>query len=140
GNVVAMAPEWEIENAAALAKAGALRQAQGPRKRAKKIVRKKAPQGAVNWGQGSFDRLVDAQPEPLVPQLQLSAAMLINVLARGGDALADVRSLVFDNHQPRAQRYALARRAIALYRTLRTAGIVEQVAGDGRAPGIRLTV
>ncbi|WP_396658091.1 DEAD/DEAH box helicase [Microbacterium sp.] len=134
GNVVAMAPEWEIENAAALAKAG-----DDPAKR-KKIVRKKAPQGAVNWGQGSFDRLVAAQPEPLVPQLQLSAAMLINVLARGGDALADVRSLVFDNHQPPAQRYALARRAIALYRTLRTAGIVEQVAGDGGAPGIRLTV
>ncbi|MDQ2689662.1 MAG: DUF3516 domain-containing protein, partial [Chloroflexota bacterium] len=134
GNVVAMAPEWEIENAAALAKAG-----DDPSKR-KKIVRKKAPQGAVNWGMGSFERLVEAQPEPLVPQLQLSAAMLINVLARGGDALANTRALVFDNHQPAAQRYALARRAIALYRTLRTAGIVEQVADQDGAPGIRLTV
>ena len=134
GNVVVMAPDWEIENAAALAKAG-----DDPAKR-KKIVRKKAPQGAVNWGKGSFERLVEAQPEPLVPQLQLSAAMLINVLARGGDALANTRAIVFDNHQPRAQRYALARRAIALYRTLRTAGIVEQVAGEGGRPGIRLTV
>ncbi len=134
GNVVVMAPEWEIENAAALAKAGALRQAQEPGKKAKKIVRKKAPTGVVNWGLGSFERLVEAQPEPLVPQLQLTAAMLINVIARGGDVFANVRSLVFDNHEPRARRYELARRALAIFRTLVAAGVV-QVSGD-----IRLTV
>nr|WP_274636785.1 DEAD/DEAH box helicase [Microbacterium bovistercoris] len=119
GNVVVMAPEWEIENAAALAKA-----ADNPAKR-KKIVRKKAPTGAVNWGKGSFERLVAAVPEPLVPQLPLTAAMLINVIARGGDVFAHVRSLVFDNHQTRPQQYALARRALAIFRTLRDAGIVE---------------
>ncbi|HET6301616.1 DEAD/DEAH box helicase [Microbacterium sp.] len=135
GNVVVMAPEWEIENAVALAKADALRQAQGPAKKAKKIVRKKAPTGVVNWGEGSFERLVEAQPEPLVPQLQLTAAMLINVIARGGDVFANVRSLVFDNHQTRAQQYALARRALAIFRTLKAAGVVET---DG--DGIRLTV
>jgi len=135
GNVVVMAPEWEIENAVALAKADALRQAQGPAKKAKKIVRKKAPTGVVNWGEGSFERLVAAQPEPLVPQLQLTAAMLINVIARGGDVFANVRSLVFDNHQTRAQQYALARRALAIFRTLKAAGVVET---DG--DGIRLTV
>jgi len=130
GNVVVMAPEWEIENAAALAKA-----ADNPAKR-KKIVRKKAPTGAVNWGKGSFERLVDAAPEALVPQLQLSAAMLINVIARGGDVFAHVRSLVFDNHQTRAQQFALARRALAIFRTLRDAGIVEVGPDDG----IHLTV
>jgi len=130
GNVVVMAPEWEIENAAALAKA-----ADNPAKR-KKIVRKKAPTGAVNWGKGSFERLVDAAPEPLVPHLQLTAAMLINVIARGGDVFENVRSLVFDNHQTPAQRFALARRALAIFRTLRDAGIVEVVPEDG----IRLTV
>ncbi|MFT4210775.1 MAG: DUF3516 domain-containing protein [Microbacterium sp.] len=129
GNVVVMAPEWEIENAVALAKAG-----DDPAKR-KKIVRKKAPTGVVNWGEGSFERLRDGVPEPLVPQLQLTAAMLLNVIARGGDVFANVRSLVFDNHQTRAQRYALARRALAVFRTLRVAGVVEAT-GDG----IRLTV
>ncbi|WEG09123.1 DUF3516 domain-containing protein [Microbacterium horticulturae] len=129
GNVVVMAPEWEIENAAALAKA-----ADNPAKR-KKIVRKKAPTGAVNWGKGPFERLVDAAPEALVPQLQLSAAMLINVIARGGDVFAHVRSLVFDNHQTRAQQFALARRALAIFRTLRDAGIVEVSGSD-----IHLTV
>jgi superfamily II RNA helicase len=119
GTVVVMAPEWEIENEAALRKAG-----DDPAKR-KKIVRKKAPTGVVNWGLGSFERLVEAEPEPLVPQLQLTAAMLINVIARGGDVFENVRSLVFDNHEPRARRYELARRAIAIFRTLLTAGVVE---------------
>ncbi|WP_374451197.1 DEAD/DEAH box helicase [Microbacterium jejuense] len=134
GTVVVMAPEWEIENEAALRKAG-----DDPAKR-KKIVRKKAPTGVVNWGLGSFERLVEAEPEPLVPQLQLTAAMLINVIARGGDVFENVRSLVFDNHEPRARRYELARRAIAIFRTLVTAQVVEIDRRDAAAPGIHLTV
>ena len=129
GNVVVMAPEWEIENAVALAKAG-----DDPAKR-KKIVRKKAPTGVVNWGEGSFERLVAAVPEPLVPQMKLTAAMLINVIGRGGDVFSNVRSLVFDNHEPRARKYELARRAIAIFRTLVAAEIVVS-----DADGIRLTV
>lgn len=133
GNVLVMAPEWEVENAVALAKAG-----DDPAKR-KKIVRKKAPTGTVNWGEGSFERLVEAPPEPLVPQLRLTAAMLINVIARGGDVFAHVRSLVFDNHQPRAEQYALARRALAIFRTLVLSGIVE-IDRDTATPVIHLTV
>lgn len=129
GNVVAMAPEWEIENAVALAKAG------DDAAKRKKIVRKKAPTGVVNWGQGSFDRLVEAEPEPLQPHLQLTAAMLINVIGRGGDVFGNVRALVFDNHQSRARQYELARRAIAVFRTLVAAGVVV-----ADADGIRLTV
>ena len=141
GTVVVMAPEWEIENEAALRKAG------DDAAKRKKIVRKKAPTGVVNWGLGSFERLVEAEPEPLVPQLSLTAAMLINVIARGGDVFENVRSLVFDNHEPRARRYALARRAIAIFRTLLTAGVVEidrgggtDAAGRGIRDQIRLTV
>jgi hypothetical protein len=129
GNVVVMAPEWEIENAVALAKAG------DDAAKRKKIVRKKAPTGQVNWGEGSFERLIAAEPEPLTPHLQLTAAMLINVIGRGGDVFGNVRSLVFDNHEPRSRQYELARRALAIFRTLVTAGIV-----DAGADGIRLTV
>ncbi|MFT4280225.1 DEAD/DEAH box helicase [Microbacterium sp.] len=129
GTVVVMAPDWEIENAVALAKAA------GDAGKRKKIVRKKAPAGVVNWGEGSFTRLVEAAPEPLEPHLQLTAAMLINVIGRGGDVFANVRALVFDNHQSRARQYELARRALAIFRTLVAAGIV--VADDD---GIRLTV
>lgn len=129
GTVVVMAPDHEIENAAQILKAG------DDLKKQKKIVRKKAPQGFVNWTEQSYDRLVAAEPEPLVPQMKLTAAMLINVIARGGDVFANVRALVFDNHEPRARQYELARRAIAIFRTLVQAGVVE--AG---ADGIRLTV
>ena len=134
GNVVVMAPEWEIENAVALAKAG------DDAAKRKKIVRKKAPTGVVNWGEGSYERLIAAAPEPLVPQLKLSAAMLINVIGRGGDVFANVRALVFDNHEPRARKYELARRAIAIFRTLVDAGIVEVEREPASAPRIRLTV
>ncbi len=129
GNVVVMAPEWEIENEVALRRAG-----DDPAKR-KKLVRKKAPTGVVNWGLGSFERLVEASPEPLAPHMQLTAAMLINVIGRGGDVFGNVRALVFDNHEPRARQFELARRAIDIFRTLRIAGIVDVVERD-----IRLTV
>lgn len=134
GNVVVMAPEWEIENAVALAKAG-----DDPAKR-KKIVRKKAPTGVVNWAEGSYERLIAAPPEPLMPQLKLSAAMLINVIGRGGDVFGNVRSLVFDNHESRARRFELARRAIAIFRTLVDAGIVEIDRTAASGPSIRLTL
>jgi hypothetical protein len=130
GTVVVMAPDHEIENTAAVAKAG------DDPKKLRKVVRKKAPQGFVNWSEATFDRLVDAEPEPLVPHLQLTAAMLINVIARGGDVFTNVRSLVQDNHEPQARRYELARRALAIFRTLVAAEVVEV----GPGGGIRLTV
>ena len=129
GTVVVMAPDHEIENAAQILKAG------DDLKKQKKIVRKKAPQGFVNWTEQSYDRLVAAEPEPLQPQMKLTAAMLINVIARGGDVFGNVRSLVFNNHEPRPRQYELARRAIAIFRTLVQAGVVE-----AREGGIRLTV
>lgn len=131
GTVVVMAPEHEIENTSAVAKAG-----DDPKKQ-KKIVRKKAPQGFVNWGEASFERLVAAEPEPLEPHLQLTAAMMINVIARGGDVFENVRSLVFDNHEPRARKYELARRALGIFRTLVAADVV---VADAVTGGIRLTV
>ena len=142
GTVVVMAPEHEIENAQALAKA-ALRQAQEPNSRVKKVVRKKAPQGFVNWSESTFERLVAAEPEPLVARMQLTAAMMINVLARGGDVFENVRSLVRDNHEPRARQFDLARRALAIFRTLVAADVVEIDRGSGEAsarPVVRLTV
>jgi superfamily II RNA helicase len=119
GTVIVEAPEHEIENAAALRKAG------DDPKKLKKVVRKKPATGFVTWGRGSFDRLIAAEPEPLTPHFDVTAAMLINVIARGGDALANMRRLIFENHQPRARQYELARRALGIYRTLVTAGIVE---------------
>lgn len=129
GTVVAQAPEHESENLKAIEKAG-----DDPKKR-RKIVRKKAPDGFVSWGEPSFRKLIEAEPETLTSSMQITSAMLINVIARGGDVFSHVRALVFDNHEPWKRQLALARRALGLYRSLLTAGVVENV--DGR---IQLTV
>ncbi|AYG02611.1 DEAD/DEAH box helicase [Gryllotalpicola protaetiae] len=129
GTVIVEAPEHEIENSQALRKAG------DDPKKLKKVVRKKPAAGFVTWGRGSFDRLIAAEPEPLTPHFEVTAAMLINVIARG-HALADMRRLIFENHQPRARQYELARRALGIYRTLVTSGIVQTDA----AGNVSLTV
>ncbi|TFC18116.1 DEAD/DEAH box helicase [Cryobacterium glucosi] len=130
GTVVIQAPDHETENLKAIEKAG-----DDPKKK-RKIIRKKAPEGFVSWGEPSFQRLVSAEPETLHSSMQMTAAMLINVIGRGGDAFAHVYELVFDNHEPWKRQLAHARRALGIYKTLRAAGIVEQSAsGD-----IRLTV
>ncbi|MFT8637984.1 MAG: DUF3516 domain-containing protein, partial [Pseudoclavibacter sp.] len=127
GLVVAEAPEHEIENARAEAKAA------GDPKKLKRIKRKQAPAGFVTWGRPTFERLVSAPPETLVPQLQITHSMMLAEIAQGGDVFARVRRLIFGSAQPRAEQYALARRAIQIYRTLRAAGVVEQHRdGDGR--------
>ncbi|MFB7249224.1 DEAD/DEAH box helicase [Microbacterium sp. NPDC056234] len=129
GTVVAQAPEHESENVAAIKKAG-----DDPKKK-RKIVRKKAPDGFVSWGEPSFLKLVAAEPETLTSHMQITSAMMLNVIGRGGDVFANVRSLIFDNHEPRAKQRVLAIRALGIYRTLRESGIVED-----DADGIRLTV
>src|ERR1700712_4160096 len=133
GTVVAQAPEHETENIKAIEKAG-----DDPKKR-RKIVPKKAPEGFVSWGEPSFRKLIDAEPETLTSSMQITSAMLINVVGRGGDVYGHLRALVFDNHEPWKRQLALARRAIELYRSLLTAGVVEAVRTGGEVQ-IRLTV
>ncbi|TBN57012.1 DUF3516 domain-containing protein [Glaciihabitans arcticus] len=125
GTVVAQAPEHEAENARLVAKAG------DDPKKLKKVVRKKAPEGFVSWGEPSFTRLINAEPETLVSSMQVSHSMLLNVIGRdrstsGGDAFTDMRDLIFGSHDPWKSQLAMARKALSIYRTLRAAGIVEQ--------------
>ncbi|MCW4384621.1 DUF3516 domain-containing protein [Salinibacterium sp. SYSU T00001] len=129
GDVVVQAPEHETENAKALAKAG------NDPKKLKKLVRKRPPEGFVSWGEPSFQRLIAAEPERLTSSMAVSHSMILNVVARGGDAFATMRRLLEDNHEPRSRQRMLLRQALAIYRTLRTAGVVEEVGGS-----IRLTV
>src|SRR5579859_7585481 len=90
GLVVVQAPEHVIANDKALAKIG-----DDPKKR-RKFVRRKPPPGMVSWGQPTFDRLVAAEPEPLKSSFAVSHAMLLNVIARPGDAFASMRRLLTD--------------------------------------------
>ncbi len=123
GDVVAEAPEHDIENARAIAKAG-----DDPKKKSK-IKRKKAPEGFVSWGQASFERLIAAEPEPMVSRMRITHAMVLAVVARGASPFEDVRALVFENHESRARQLAMARRALTIARTLINARVIEKVDG-----------
>jgi superfamily II RNA helicase len=135
GNVVVEAPEHVVENEKALAKAG-----DDPKKR-RKVVRKKPPEGSIGWGKPTFERLVEAEPEPLTSSFQVSHAMLLNVIGRPGDAFTAMRKLLEDNHEERPAQRRLIRRAIAIYRALLAAGVVEKLdEPDETGRSIRLTV
>ncbi|WBC22393.1 MULTISPECIES: DEAD/DEAH box helicase [unclassified Solwaraspora] len=135
GTVVVQAPEHVIENEKALAKAG-----DDPKKR-RKVVRKKPPEGSIGWGKPTFERLVEAEPEPLTSSFRVSHAMLLNVISRPGDAFTAMRHLLTDNHEDRAAQRRHIRRAIAIYRALRAGGVVEQLPGpDAEGRRVRLTV
>ncbi|MFS8499857.1 MAG: DUF3516 domain-containing protein [Micromonosporaceae bacterium] len=134
GNVVVQAPEHVIANERALAKAG-----DDPRKR-RKVVRKRPPEGFVSWSEATFRRLVEAQPEPLASQFRVSHSMLLNVISRPGNAFEAMRRLLTDNHEDRPAQRRHIRQAIAIYRALRAAGVVEQLPEpDEQGRIVRLT-
>jgi superfamily II RNA helicase len=135
GYVVVEAPDHVIENAKALEKAG-----DDPKKK-RKITRKNAPEGFVNWTESTFDRLISSPPEPLTSSFRVSHSMLLNVISRPGNAFDHMRHLLEDNHEDRPAQRRHIRRAIAIYRALLAAGVVERLAEpDEEGRIVRLTV
>ncbi|WP_378146027.1 DEAD/DEAH box helicase [Cnuibacter sp. UC19_7] len=135
GLVVVQAPEHETENLKALQKIG-----DDPKKR-RKLIRKKAPEGFVSWGQPSFEKLIDAPPERLTSSMTVTHAMVLSAIARGGDVVGTMRGLLEQNHEPRARQRELIRQALAIYRTLLAADVVERVVDpDTGETIVRLTV
>jgi hypothetical protein len=135
GNVVVQAPEHVVANEKALARVG-----DDPKKR-RKVVRRRPPEGFVSWGVPTFERLVAADPEPLASRFTVSHAMLLGVISRPGDAFTAMRTLLTGNHEDPASQRRHIRRAIAIYRALRAAGVVEQLPEpDPHGRTVRLTV
>jgi superfamily II RNA helicase len=135
GTVVVQAPEHVIDNERALAKAG-----EDPRKR-RKVVRRRPPEGFVSWGVPTFERLVAADPEPLTSSFAVTHAMVLNLIGRPGDAFAHARKLLTDNHEDAPAQRRHIRRAIAIYRALLAAGVVERLpVPDEQGRRVRLTV
>jgi len=135
GYVVVQAPEHVVENEKALAKAG-----DDPKKR-RKVVRKKPPPGFVSWGRPTFERLVAAEPEPLSSSFKVTHAMVLNVIARPGNAFTALRHLLTDNDEDRPVQRRLIHHAIEIYRALLAAGVVERLPDpDEQGRCVRLTV
>ncbi|MFD4457731.1 DEAD/DEAH box helicase [Nocardia sp. NPDC058480] len=135
GTVVVQAPEHEVENTRLIAKAG-----DDPKKQ-RKVVRRKPPEGFVSWSEETFDRLIAAPPEPMVSRFAVTNSMLLNVIARPGNCFYAMRHLLENNHEPRPAQRKHILRAIRLYRSLRDAGVVQQLSEpDAKGRMARLTV
>jgi superfamily II RNA helicase len=120
GTVIAQAPEHVVENLRLEAKSGS-----DPSKK-KKFVKKKPPdKGYVHWDRTTFDRLVTSPPEPLVSRFQISHGMLLNVLSRGSGGCRAMARLIKASHERPPQKRALARTAVQMFESLKSAGIVE---------------
>ena len=135
GSVVVQAPEHEVENARLIKRAG------DDPKKLRRVQRKKAPDGFVSWGDRTFNKLVEAEPEPLTSSFTVTHSMLLNVIARPGDPFTAMRRLLTDNHEDPATQRTHIRHAIEISRSLLAGGVVERLAQpdpDGR--GVRLTV
>ncbi len=135
GTVIVQAPDHEVENLKQFAKV-----ADDPKKR-RKLVRRKAPEGMVPWGENTMTRLVEADPEPLTSNMRVSTAMILDVVDRPGDPFVAMRRLLTDNHEPRKRQLRHIREAVGIARSLLQAGILERLdepGADGRR--YRLTV
>lgn len=135
GAVVVQAPEYAIENERSLRKAG-----EDPKKR-RKVVRKKPPEGFVNWTQQTFERLVAAEPEQLRSSFHVTHSMVLNLLLRPDDPVAAVRRLMLHNHDPLPHRLDHLFAAMSTIRALLRAGVIEAVPrGAGESGGLRVVV
>lgn len=135
GTVVVQAPDHEVENLKQFAKV-----ADDPKKR-RKLVRRKAPEGMVPWGENTMNRLIDATPEALTSNMRVSTAMILDVVDRPGDPFVAMRRLLTDNHEPRKRQLKHIREAVGIARSLLQAGVIERLdtpEPDGRR--YRLTV
>jgi superfamily II RNA helicase len=120
GTVWAQAPEHVVMNQAKLQKAAE------DAKKKKKMVKKKAPdRGYAHWDEGTFQKMVGGEPEPLTSSFQVNHQMIMSLLDRRGDGCAAVRKLMVDNHEPRKRQRQHIKQSISIYRSLVDAGLLE---------------
>ena len=130
GMVIAEAPEYEIENAKLIAKAG------DDPKKLRKLKKKKPPEGFVTWNKQTFERLCEAVPETLKPRLRITNSMVLSMVERSGDARARVSELIEASLQTPEEKLKLEARASEIFATLIDTGVVvrNEVPGGADAP------
>ncbi len=128
GWVVAQAPEHVIENLALEKKAG------GDPAKLRKIVRRKPPErGYVHWDKATFERLVGAQPEPLVSRFKVTHSMVLSVIQREGrlhDGCRGLARIIRASHGTPVERRRHGQHAWTLFKSLIGAGVVRKVPRD----------
>lgn len=118
GFVVAQAPEHVIENKKALLKAG-----DDPKKR-RKVVKKQAPEGFVNWSETTFNHLVEGKPEELKSRMRITHSTVINLLSRPHASVDTVKDFIDSSHDENNLDMYL--RALRIGRNLLDAGVIDR--------------
>ena len=126
GLVVALAPDHVAENLANEARQSS--RAAGDAGKKRKLHKVAAPKGFVHYDEETFTRLQAAPPEPLTSSFTMTPGMLMQLLDRPGDTYQNVRTILVDNHEPRPRQRRLIRNTIKLYKGLRAAGVVRELA------------
>lgn len=126
GSVTVQAPEHVIENLRLEAKAGA-----DPAKKRKMVKRKPPERGYAHWDRATFEKLASSEPEPLASRFRVSHGMIVNVLGRPDGGCMPLARLIRRCHDRPHDKRQHGRTALAMYRSLLDAGIVER--RNGRA-------
>jgi len=135
GAVVCQAPEHVIWNKRAAARS----EKQGRRRAAKK----KAPYGFVPWNRDTFERLTNRPAERLESRFDVTHGLMVAVLQRDPTGEEEpgyrgVTQLIERCHESDATKSRLRRRAAALFRSLRRAGVVEVFESGFGPPEVRV--
>jgi superfamily II RNA helicase len=134
GYVIAQAPEHVIENKRAEAKAA------GDPKKQKKLVKQRAPEGAVSWDEKTFERLRTAPPEELTSKFDVTHGMLLLMLSREADGCRAMQRLIRDSHETPHRKKTLRRRAWQLFRALLDRKIVEWIPPEPSGRKLRVNL
>ena len=129
GYVIAQAPAHMIENKRAEEKLA------GNPQKLRKLVKARAPEGAVGWDAKTFERLQTAPPEGLTSRFAVSHGMMLLMLGRDGDGCRAMQRLIADSHESANRKKALRDRAWQLFRALIDRKIVSIIPKAERGPG-----
>ena len=129
GYVIAQAPAHMIENKRAEEKLA------GNPQKLRKLVKARAPEGAVGWDAKTFERLQTAPPEGLTSRFAVSHGMMLLMLGRDGDGCRAMQRLIGDSHESANRKKALRDRAWQLFRALIDRKIVSIIPKAERGPG-----
>ncbi len=139
GYVIAQAPAHVIENKRAEEKLA------GNPQKLRKLVKTRAPEGAVGWDAKTFERLQTAPPEGLTSRFAVSHGMMLLMLGRDGDGCRAMQRLIGDSHESANRKKALRDRAWQLFRALADRKIVEVIpraerGGSGKKLRVNVTL
>ncbi|MEE2674378.1 MAG: DUF3516 domain-containing protein [Myxococcota bacterium] len=117
GSVVVQAPDWIIENRRLKAKAVA------STGRRRKLVKKRAPRGLLEWNRKTFEALISKPPERLHSRFAIGHGLLVSCLR--GSGYRALLELIAHSHEDEPRKRELRREGAVLFRSLRRGQIVD---------------